>query len=90
MNPPEVELTDGTRLWCVTSGSGPPVVLCHGGPGLWDYLGDLAALLEDDCTVIRFEQRGCGRSAGQAGGPFTLAQAVDDLEQVRQALGFET
>ncbi len=31
--------------------------------------------------------RGCGRSTG--GGPFTIGQAVDDLDQVRAALGFD-
>jgi proline iminopeptidase len=39
-------------------------------------------------TVVRFDQRGCGRSTGH-GGPFTIEQAVNDLDQVRAALGFE-
>ncbi|CAO5184827.1 proline iminopeptidase [Frankia sp. AiPs1] len=64
------------------------VVCCHGGPGLWDYLGPLAELLDDACTVIRFDQRGCGRSSG--GGPFTIAQAVDDLDRLRAAWGVES
>lgn len=58
----------------------------HGGPGLWDYLAPLAELLDDTFTVIRFDQRGCGRSTGT--GPFTIVQAVDDMDQVRAALGF--
>ena len=62
------------------------MVLCPGGPGLWDYLSDLAALLAPQHTVVRFEQRGCGRSTGREG-PFTVEQAVDDLEQLRSALG---
>lgn len=81
-------LEDGAQLWTVTSGAGPPVVLCHGGPGLWDYLGALAVLLEGEHTVVRFDQRGCGRSTGQEG-PFTIARAVDDLDQVRRALGID-
>jgi len=32
------------------------VVLCHGGPGLWDYLADLAALLGDGHTLVRFDR----------------------------------
>lgn len=83
-----VTLGDGTQLWTAVSGSGTPVVLCHGGPGLWDYLTDVAALLDHTHTVIRFEQRGCGRSRGRQG-PFTLAQAVDDVDQLRRALGIE-
>jgi proline iminopeptidase len=83
----KVRLCDGTELWTEVSGTGPPVVLLHGGPGLWDYLAPLAALLDDTFTVIRFDQRGCGRSTG--GGPFTVAQAVDDMDQVRAVLGFD-
>lgn len=83
-----VELPDGTRLWVTAGGDGPPVVCCHGGPGLWDYLGELADLLDGAHRVVRFDQRGCGRSTGQ-GGPFTVAQAVGDLEGLRQAMGVD-
>jgi proline iminopeptidase len=69
-----VRLRDGAELWTAVSGTGPPVVCLHGGPGLWDYLGSLAALLDDTFTVIRFEQRGCGRSSAY-GGPFTAPGA---------------
>jgi proline iminopeptidase len=82
-----VRLADGAELWTAVSGSGPPVVCLHGGPGLWDYLGSLAALLDEEFTVVRFDQRGCGRSTGH-GGPFTIEQAADDVDQVRAALGF--
>jgi proline iminopeptidase len=82
-----VRLRDGAELWTAVSGSGPPAVLLHGGPGLWDYLADLAAMLDGQFTVVRFDQRGCGRSTGHDG-PFTIAQAVDDLDQVRAAHGF--
>lgn len=82
-----VRLGDGAGLWTAVSGTGPPVVLLHGGPGLWDYLAPLAALLDGEFTVARFDQRGCGRSTGRDG-PFTIEQAVDDMDQVRAALGF--
>jgi proline iminopeptidase len=82
-----VRLRDGTELWTAVSGTGSPVVCLHGGPGLWDYLAPLAALLDDTFTVVRFDQRGCGRSTGHDG-PFTIAQAADDMDQVREALGF--
>jgi proline iminopeptidase len=82
-----MRLNDGTKLWTAVSGTGPPVVCLHGGPGLWDYLTPLAALLDDMFTVVRFDQRGCGRSTG--GGPFTIEQAVDDLDQIRACLGFD-
>lgn len=83
-----MRLSDGTALWAASTGSGPPLVLLHGGPGLWDYLAALAALLDDRVTAIRFDQRGCARSGGNDG-PFTIAQAVDDLDQLRAAFGAE-
>jgi proline iminopeptidase len=85
-DPVTVRLRDGAELWTAVSGTGPPVVCLHGGPGTWDYLAPVAGLLADTFTVIRFDQRGCGRSTGD--GPFTIAQAVDDLDQLRVALGF--
>jgi proline iminopeptidase len=55
---------DGARLWTARAGAGPPVVLCHGGPGLCDNLAPVSDLVEDIATVYRFDQRGCGRSGG--------------------------
>lgn len=37
--------------------------------------------------MIRYDQRGCGRSTGS--GPFTITQAVDDLDQLRAAMGVD-
>lgn len=82
-----VRLADGAALWTTVSGIGPPVVCCHGGPGLWDYLEPLASLIDDVFTVVRSDQRGCGRSSGE--GPFTIAQAVDDLDQLRAAMAVD-
>jgi proline iminopeptidase len=93
-----VPLSDGVTLWTAATGPAggtvPAVACCHGGPGLWDCLGSLAALIDDNRTVIRFDQRGCGRPTGgdghaDAAGPFTVAQAVDDLDQLREALGYQ-
>jgi proline iminopeptidase len=72
---------DGCRLWTARSGAGHPVVLCHGGPGWYDTLGDLAALLDDVAAVHRWDQRGCGRS--QRRGPYSIARSVADLDAVR-------
>jgi proline iminopeptidase len=80
-----VALPDGAVLQLRTTGSGPPVVICHGGPGLWDYLEPLSGLLDDGLLVHRYDQRGCGRSTGD--GPYTVAQFVADLDCVRQATG---
>ncbi len=78
---------DGARIWYTWTGTGPPAVLCHGGPGLWDYLGPFAALVEDRVSVLRYDQRGAGRS--DAVGPFTVDRSVADLEELRSQFGPE-
>jgi proline iminopeptidase len=71
---------DGCRLWTTRSGTGDPLVLCHGGPGFWDTFGGLAGLLGDTATVHRWDQRGCGRSERR--GPYTVARSLADLDAV--------
>ena len=80
----------GVELWVECTGAGPdlPLVLCHGGPGMWDYLGPLAGLLDQERSVVRWDQRGCGRSQGQRG-PFSVDGHVADLEAIRRTLGIE-
>ncbi|MFK4244598.1 alpha/beta fold hydrolase [Micromonospora chokoriensis] len=77
----DVRGDDGCRLWVEQAGTGPPLVLCHGGPGLWDYFGPLARLLDEHARTIRWDQRGCGRS--QRRGPYRLGRFVADLDAVR-------
>ncbi|MGQ4389290.1 alpha/beta fold hydrolase [Streptomyces sp. SAS_270] len=79
---------DGVRLWASRSGQGEPLVLCHGGPGLWDMFEDVTAMLEDRATVIRWDQRGCGRSE-RCAGPWTTGRFVADLDAVRRHFGLE-
>lgn len=83
-----VPTEDGELLWTATGGEGPPLVLCHGGPGLWDDQGPVARMVEDLVTVHRYDQRGCGRSS--ASGPYTVARFVADLEALREHFGRET
>ncbi|AKU18818.1 hypothetical protein VV02_10620 [Luteipulveratus mongoliensis] len=83
-------MPDGHRLATWTTGSPgahPPVVLVHGGPGLWDYLAPLAALIDDLTLVHRYDQRGCGRS--DIGGPYSMSQYVADLDALRAAAGYD-
>jgi proline iminopeptidase len=81
---------DGVRLWASRSGAGDgdPLVLCHGGPGLWDMFGDMAAMFDDRATVIRWDQRGCGRSE-RCAGPWTTDRFVADLDAVRRHFGLD-
>ncbi|MFI6350171.1 alpha/beta fold hydrolase [Streptomyces sp. NPDC050560] len=74
-------MDDGARIrWrrLGRRGSGePPVVLLHGGPGLPDYLEDVAAAVADLAPVHRYDQRGTGGSEWR--GCHTLARHVRDL-----------
>ena len=71
---------DGCRLWTTRTGTGDPLVLCHGGPGFWDTFSDLAGLLGDVAAVHRWDQRGCGRSERR--GPWTVDRGLADLDAV--------
>ena len=82
-----VETTDGCRLWTATSGAGSPIVFCHGGAGMWDYLAPLARMLDDAFTVHRWDQRGGGRSTESP--PYTISRFVDDLEELREKWGYQ-
>ncbi len=78
---------DDVRLWTVEDGAGPSAVLCHGGPGLWDYLAPVSLIARGSTRVVRWDQRGCGRS-----GPATVHSVlryVEDLETIRTAFGIE-
>ena len=44
---------DGCRLWTAGTGRGTPLILCHGGPGLWDMFGSLADTLAGDQALPR-------------------------------------
>ncbi|MHA5051829.1 alpha/beta fold hydrolase [Streptomyces sp. SD15] len=83
-----VTADDGVRLWASRSGRGAPLVLCHGGPGLWDMFEDVAGLLADRALVHRWDQRGCGRSQ-RCAGPWTSERFVADLDAVRRHFGLE-
>ena len=58
----DVTTDDNCHLWTAATGHGNPLVMCHGGPGLWDMAGSLADRLAGRLEVIRWDQRGCGRS----------------------------
>lgn len=63
------------------------MVLCHGGPGGYDYLAPVANTVSDLCEVVRYDQRGSGRS--QPIGPYDVATFVNDLETLRKHFNFE-
>jgi pimeloyl-ACP methyl ester carboxylesterase len=79
-----VETAAGTLAGWV-AGSGPRVLLLHGGPGLsFEYLDELAAELGVGFRVAAYQQRGLEPST--LDGPFTIAQALEDAIAVLDAL----
>ena len=92
-------LTDGTfdlkfngvRHWVKIAGADHqtvPIVIIHGGPGGNHYVFERMAgkELENFRTVIYYEQRGSGRSAGSSDGNYTIPLLVSDLEALRREL----
>jgi proline iminopeptidase len=73
--------SNGVNIWTTRTGEGYPVMLCNGGAGCCDYLEPVAETLDDMVQVIRFEQRGCGRS--QPVPPYDIETCLVDLENIR-------
>lgn len=80
---------NGIKIWTDIRGeqNNKFLILCNGGPGCCDYLSPVSEMLEDKYTVIRFEQRGCGRS--DKDGQYDLETAIFDLEEIRKFYGIE-
>lgn len=75
--------SNGVSIWTTRKGTGAiPVLLCNGGAGCCDYLEPVANLIDDIAPVIRFEQRGCGRSDLEP--PYDIQTCLFDLETIRQ------
>ena len=85
---------DGVSLWMRdvgpaategTAAAGPAVLCLHGGPGVGDYLTPVEEALSDRFRVVRWDQRGAGRS--DPVGPFTIDRCVADALAVADAAG---
>lgn len=80
---------DGALIWYAAYGSGPPVILLHGGlghSGNWAY--QLPVLLGAGHRVILIDSRGHGRST-RDDRPFTYELMASDVLAVMDALHLE-
>ena len=79
--------SNNTKIRAAIQGKGVPVILSHGGPGLYDYLKPVADMIDKEAFVIRYDQRGCGRSEDR--GPYNLKAYLDDMENIRKHFNIE-
>ena len=80
---------DGARIWYAAHGSGPPVILLHGGlgnSGNWGY--QVPALVEGGYRVIVIDSRGHGRST-RDDRPYTYELMASDVSAVMDTLDIE-
>ncbi len=77
----------GGELAGFRTGSGPALLLLHGGPGLSDYLAPLAAELAPAFDVAWYQQRGLGPSV--VTGDRRVEGHVADAIAVLDGLGWE-
>jgi len=80
---------DGARIWYTTYGSGPPVILLHGGlghSGNWGY--QVPALVTSGYRAVLIDSRGHGRSTRDAR-PYMYELMASDVLAVMDALHLE-
>lgn len=83
---------DGRKLHFLDRGTGKPVFVLHGGPGMeFAYFLPYLDGLEGHARLIYVDQPGHGLSERfPPGEPYTMAGAVAALDGLREALGIET
>jgi proline iminopeptidase len=81
---------NGVRLFTRRVGSGPIVVVLHGGPGAHhDYLLPQYDLLANGRSLLYYDQRGGGQSPVPRDTPVGWREHVADLHALRDTLGLE-
>ena len=77
---------DGAQIYYATFGSGPPVILLHGGFANGQYWGDqVPALMKSGYQAILIDSRGHGRSSRDAR-PYTYELMQSDVVAVMDHL----
>ena len=87
-----LRLINGTQIFCKSIGTGIPLVILHGGPGLdHSYFLPQMEKLADTYELIFFDQRGCGKSSIRVDtAAMTLDALVEDIDRVRDAYNLNT
>ena len=81
---------NGTSLYFKIFGTGEPIVIVHGGPGMnHSYFMPHLNALSKKYKIVLYDQRASGRSAIPSADSISLRFFVDDLEAIRRELGVE-
>jgi len=80
-----------TRLYVVERGSGYPLIILHGGPGLDHHMfGDYLDPLADEFRLILVDQRAQGLSETCPEESWTLQQMAKDVVSLAKAMGLDS
>ncbi len=79
---------NGTSLFIREMGSGSPIIIIHGGPGLnHSYFLPHLNSLATKYRLIFYDQRACGNSSGSLDSTqMSLSLFVEDIEEIRKSL----
>ena len=77
---------DGTKIGYRQMGSGPGIILLHGGVNASQHFMKLGAALSDAFTVYIPDRRGRGLS-GPYGKNYSIQREVEDLDALRTKTG---
>ena len=82
---------NNSEVYYKTMGEGEPLLVIHGGPVLdHSYFLPHLESLAKDFQLIFYDQRACGKSSIDIdSATMNLAGFVEDIEQIRQKMGFE-
>ena len=89
---PEGELVriDDTSLFVVERGTGYPVIVLHGGPGLDHHeFADYLDPLTDEFRLLLVDQRANGRSERPPESTWTLERMAQDVIMLARAIGLD-
>jgi pimeloyl-ACP methyl ester carboxylesterase len=80
----EVKSADGTRIGLLTAGTGPSLLLVHGGMGCIESWQALWGMLTSRWRVTAMDRRGRGSSGDT--GPYQLSQEFQDVATVAASM----